>query len=180
VMIVVAWLFVRTPPRRVDKGFRRLQLLSAGIYNLGHGANNAQKCMGMLWLLLLASGAMKMGDAPPAWAVVGSYSVIALGTLLGGWRVVKSMGQKITKLKPDGGFCAEAGGALTLMLANNLGVPISPRQAITGALVGIGASRRMTVVRWSVVTNMALAWLLTIPASAFFGASVWWLAHRFI
>ena len=177
-VIVVSWLFVRTTPRRVDKGFRRMQLLSAGLYNLGHGANNAQKALGMIWMLLLAAGALQANDMPPYWAVVSSYAVVAAGTLLGGWRVVKTMGQKITRLKPVSGFCAEIGGALTLILANNIGAPISPRQALTGALVGVGASQRMTTVRWAVVGNMVWAWVITIPASAFAGAIAWWLAHR--
>lgn len=180
VMIIVAWLHVRSTPRLVDKGFRRMQLMSAALYNLGQGANNAQKCMGLIWMLLLAAGAMRVGDVLPYWAVSGSYAVIGLGTLLGGWRVVKTMGQKITNLKPVGGFCAEAGGALTLFVANNLGVPVSPHQAITGAVVGVGSSRRMTAVRWGVAGSMVWAWIFTIPASAFAGAVAWWLATQFL
>lgn len=174
-MILVAWLFVRSTPRRADKSFRRLQLLSAGFFNLGHGANNAQKCLGLIWMLLLAAGAMRTSDLPPYWAVAGSYAVIALGTLLGGWRVVKTMGQKFAHLKPVSGFCAEMGGALTMMLVNNLGIPVSPRQALTGAVIGVGSSRRMTAVRWGVARGMVSTWVLTIPASAFAGAIAWWL-----
>lgn len=180
IMIVVAWLYVRSTPHRVDKGFRRMQLLSAGLYNLGHGANNAQKCMGLLWMLLLAAGLLKVPQAPPFWAVAGSYAAVALGTLLGGWRVVKTMGQKVTRLKPVGGFCAETGAALTLIMATNLGVPVSPRQALTGAMVGIGSSQRMTAVRWSVAGNMVTAWVVTIPAAAFAGAIGWWLGHELL
>lgn len=179
-MIVVAWLFVRSTPRRADKGFRRMQLLSAGLYNLGLGANNAQKCMGLIWMLLLAAGSMQGADLPPHWAIAGSYAVVALGTLLGGWRVVKTMAQKLTQLKPVSAFCAETGGALTLLLVNNLGIPASPRQALTGALVGVGSSRRMTAVRWSVAGNMVWAWVLTIPASAFAGAIAWWVGNELL
>lgn len=179
-MIVVAWMFVRSTPHRVDKGFRRMQLLSAGLYNLGHGANNAQKCMGLIWMLLLATGAMMGGDALPYWVIAASYAAVALGTLLGGWRVVKTMGQKLTSLKPVTGFCAEMGGALTLLLANNIGIPVSPRQALTGAVVGVGSSRRMTAVRWGVAGNIVWAWVLTIPASAFAGAIAWWCAHELL
>lgn len=173
--ILVAWFFVRSTPRRVDKGFRRMQVLSGALYNMGHGANNAQKCMGVIWMLLIAAGAMRL-DAPlPYWVVASSYGAIGLGTLLGGWRVVKRMRQKITKLKPVDGFCAEAGGAMTLFLANGLGIPVSTRQAITGAVVGVGSSRRMSAVRWGVVTTMVWAWIFTIPAAAFSAAIAWWL-----
>jgi len=179
-MIVIAWLYVRTTPRRIDKGFRRMQLLSAGLYNLGHGANNAQKCMGMIWMLLLAGGGLQVQQAPPYWAIAGSHAVVALGTLFGGWRVVKTMGQKVTHLKPVGGFCAETGAALTLILANNLGVPVSPRQALTGAVIGIGSSQRMTAVRWNEAGRLVAAWVITIPASAFAGAIAWWLGSEFL
>lgn len=179
-MIVVAWMFVRTPPRRVDKGFRRMQLLSAGLYNLGHGANNAQKCMGLIWMLLLATGALLADAELPYWVVTGSYAAVTLGTLFGGWRVVKTMGHKLTSLKPVTAFCAETGGALTLLLANNFGIPVSPRQSLTGAIVGVGSSRRMTNVNWGVARGMVLAWVLTIPASAFAGAIAWWCAHELL
>lgn len=179
-MIVIAWLYVRSTPRRADKGFRRMQLLSAGLYNLGHGANNAQKCLGLIWMLLLAAGTLHSPDQPPYWTIVCSYAVVALGTLLGGWRVVKTMGQKFTHLKPVSGFCAEIGGALTLLLVNNLGIPVSPRQALTGAVIGVGSSRRMTAVRWGVATSMVSAWVLTIPASAFAGAVAWWVAREWM
>jgi inorganic phosphate transporter, PiT family len=174
--ILVAWLFVRSTPRRVDKGFRRMQLVSAAMYSLGHGANNAQKCMGVIWMLLIAAGAMRIDAQLPYWVVASSYAAIGLGTLLGGWRIVKTMRQKISKLKPVDGFCAEAGGAMTLFLANGLGIPVSTKQAITGAVVGVGSSRRMSAVRWGVASSMVWAWIFTIPAAAFSAAIAWWLS----
>ena len=180
IMIVIAWLYVHALPRRVDKAFRRMQLLSAGLYNLGHGANNAQKCMGMLWMLLLAAGALQPEQELPTWVVAGSYATVALGTLFGGWRVVKMMGKKVAQLRPVDGFSAEAGAALTLILATNLGVAVSPRQALTGAVVGVNSPHRMSTVRWKVVGSMVKGWVVTIPAAAFAGAIAWWLGHAML
>lgn len=178
-MFLVSWIFVRSSPRNVDKWFRRLQLVSASLYSLGHGGNDAQKTMGIIWMLLIAAGATSPNDKLPLWVVISCYAAIGFGTLFGGWRIVKTMGQKITKLKPVGGFCAETGGALTLFFATILGVPVSTTHTITGAIVGVGSSKKMSAVRWGVAGNIVWAWILTIPASAFIAAVAWWLG-RFI
>ena len=176
-MILVAWVFRRSTPSRVDRWFRRLQLVSAGAYSLGHGGNDAQKTIGIIWMLLIATGYANVNDAnPPTWTIVCCYTAIALGTMSGGWRIVKTMGQRITKLKPVGGFCAETGGALTLFLATALGVPVSTTHTITGAIVGVGATQRASAVRWGVAGNIVWAWILTIPASAFIAAIAYWIS----
>lgn len=174
-MLLVSWIFVNSPSRNVDKWFRRLQLVSASLYSLGHGGNDAQKTMGIIWMLLIAAGATSTEDNLPLWVVISCYAAIGGGTLFGGWRIVKTMGQKITKLKPVGGFCAETGGAITLFLATALGIPVSTTHTITGAIVGVGSSRKMSAVRWGVAGNIVWAWVLTIPASAFIAAVAWWL-----
>jgi inorganic phosphate transporter, PiT family len=175
-MVLVSWLFVRSTPTRVDKWFRRMQLVSASMYSLGHGGNDAQKTMGVIWMLLIAGGYTAAGAEAPPWWVIGScYCAIGLGTLFGGWRIVKTMGQKITKLKPVGGFCAELGGAATLFLATAMGVPVSTTHTITGAIVGVGSARKMSAVRWGVAGNIVWAWIFTIPASAFMAAIAWWV-----
>ncbi|WP_298436504.1 inorganic phosphate transporter [Ottowia sp.] len=177
-MVLVAWVFRRTGPRKVDKWFRRLQLLSAGAYSLGHGGNDAQKTIGIIWLLLIATGHAAASDAaPPLWTIVICYMAIGLGTMFGGWRIVKTMGQKITKLKPVGGFCAETGGALTLFLATALGIPVSTTHTITGAIVGVGSTQRAAAVRWGVAGNIIWAWVLTIPASALVAALAYWVSR---
>ena len=166
-MVAVAWIFRRSRPSKVDKWFRRLQLVSAGAYSLGHGGNDAQKTIGIIWLLLIATGYTSASDAsPPTWVIISCYTAIGMGTMFGGWRIVKTMGQKITKLKPVGGFCAETGGAMTLFLATVLGIPVSTTHTITGAIVGVGAVRNASKVRWGVAGNIVWAWVLTIPASA--------------
>ena len=176
-MVIVAWICRRARPNKVDKWFRRLQLVSAGAYSLGHGGNDAQKTIGIVWLLLLATGYMSSGDtSPPMWVIVSCYAAIGLGTMFGGWRIVKTMGQKITKLKPVGGFCAETGGAITLFTATMLGVPVSTTHTITGAIVGVGSTQRMSAVRWGVAGNIVWAWILTIPASAFVAAIAYWIS----
>ena len=176
-MVAVAWIFRRTRPIRVDKWFRRLQLVSAGAYSLGHGGNDAQKTIGIIWMLLIATGYTAAGDsAPPLWVIISCYAAIAVGTMFGGWRIVKTMGQKITKLKPVGGFCAETGGALTLFIATGLGVPVSTTHTITGAIVGVGSTQRASAVRWGVAGNIVWAWILTIPASAFVAALAYWFS----
>jgi PiT family inorganic phosphate transporter len=176
-MVVVAWAFRRSRPSRIDKWFRRLQLVSAGAYSLGHGGNDAQKTIGIIWLLLIATGYTSASDAsPPMWTIISCYSAIALGTMFGGWRIVKTMGQKITKLKPVGGFCAETGGAMTLFLATLLGIPVSTTHTITGAIVGVGSVQRASAVRWGVAGNIVWAWILTIPASAFVAAIAYWFS----
>jgi inorganic phosphate transporter, PiT family len=170
-MVLVAWLFRRRSPLRVDSWFRRLQLVSAGLYSLGHGGNDAQKTIGIIWLLLIASGHVAVSDKlPPGWVIWSCYIAIGLGTLFGGWRIVKTMGQRITKLKPVGGFCAETGGAMTLFLATGLGIPVSTTHTITGAIVGVGSTQRASAVRWGVAGNIVWAWVFTIPASALMAA----------
>ena len=177
-MVLVSWLFVRSKPLRIDKWFRRLQLVSASMYSLGHGGNDAQKTMGIIWMLLIASGFSATGDPLPLWVIISCYVAISMGTLFGGWRIVKTMGQKITKLKPVGGFCAETGGAITLFLATGLGIPVSTTHTITGAIVGVGSSRKMSAVRWGVAGNILWAWVFTIPASAFISAIAWWIGTQ--
>ena len=175
-MVVVAHLFRRTTPLRVDNWFRRLQLVSAGLYSLGHGGNDAQKTIGIIWMLLIATGySAAEATLPPTWVIWVCYLAIGLGTMFGGWRIVKTMGQKITKLKPVGGFCAETGGALTLFLATGLGIPVSTTHTITGAIVGVGSTRRMSAVRWGVAGNIVWAWIFTIPASAFVAGVFYWV-----
>ncbi len=175
-MVVVANLFKRSSPLRVDNWFRRLQLVSAGLYSLGHGGNDAQKTIGIIWMLLIATGYATAGDKmPPAWVIWVCYVAIGMGTMFGGWRIVKTMGQKITKLKPVGGFCAETGGAITLFLATALGVPVSTTHTITGAIVGVGSTQRASAVRWGVAGNIVWAWIFTIPASAFVAAVAYWI-----
>ncbi len=176
-MVIVAQVFRRAAPLKVDRWFRRLQLVSAGAYSLGHGGNDAQKTIGIIWMLLIATGYTAAGEAsPPAWVIVSCYIAIAAGTMFGGWRIVKTMGQKITKLKPVGGFCAETGGAMTLFLATALGIPVSTTHTITGAIVGVGSTQRASAVRWGVAGNIIWAWILTIPASAFVAALAYWLS----
>jgi PiT family inorganic phosphate transporter len=176
-MLLVAWLFRRASPARVDGWFRRLQLVSAGAYSLGHGGNDAQKTIGIIWMLLIATGYTAASEAtPPGWVIVSCYLAIGLGTMFGGWRIVKTMGQRITKLKPVGGFCAETGGAITLFFATALGVPVSTTHTITGAIVGVGSAQRASAVRWGVAGNIVWAWVFTIPASAFVAIVAYWIS----
>ncbi len=179
-MVLVSWFFVRSTPRRVDKWFRRAQLVSASMYSLGHGGNDAQKTMGIIWMLLLASGYVGAHDGLPIWVIISCYTAISLGTLFGGWRIVKTMGQRITKLRPVGGFCAETGGAITLFMATWLGVPVSTTHTITGAIVGVGSARKTSAVRWGVAGNIIWAWIFTIPASAFVAAIAWWIGTKIL
>ncbi|GGX19891.1 MULTISPECIES: inorganic phosphate transporter [Undibacterium] len=180
-MLIVSWLFVKSTPNKVDKWFRRLQLVSASVFSLGHGGNDAQKTMAIIWMLLIATGYSNASDAaPPAWVVYSCYAAIGFGTLFGGWRIVKTMGQKITKLKPVGGFCAETGGAATLIFATIFGIPVSTTHTITGAIVGVGSAQKMSAVRWGVAGNIVWAWILTIPASAFVAAIAWWVGTKIL
>jgi inorganic phosphate transporter, PiT family len=177
-MVAVAWIFRGTRPQKVDSTFRRLQLASAGLYSLGHGGNDAQKTIGIIWMLLIATGYASAADKlPPYWVIWSCYIAIALGTMFGGWRIVKTMGQKITKLKPVGGFCAETGGAITLFLASWLGIPVSTTHTITGAIVGVGSVRRASAVRWGVAGTIVWAWIFTIPASALMAALAYWIGR---
>ena len=178
-MVIVANIFRRTRPLKVDKWFRRLQLVSAGAYSLGHGGNDAQKTIGIIWMMLVATGYTAASEtSPPTWVIISCYMAIGLGTMFGGWRIVKTMGQKITKLKPVGGFCAETGGALTLFLATALGIPVSTTHTITGAIVGVGSTQRASAVRWGVAGNIIWAWIFTIPASAFMAAVAYWASMQ--
>jgi PiT family inorganic phosphate transporter len=177
VMLAVSWIFVKTPPRKVDTWFRRLQLVSAASYSLGHGGNDAQKTIGIIWMVLVAAGKVSVdAKTPPLWTIIGCYTAMSMGTLFGGWRIVRTMGQKITKLKPVGGFCAEAGGAITLFIASAIGVPVSTTHTITGAIVGVGSAQKASAVRWGVAGNIVWAWIFTIPASAFMAAIAWWVS----
>jgi inorganic phosphate transporter, PiT family len=176
-MLIVSWMMRYTSPRRVDRWFRRLQLVSASLYSLGHGGNDAQKTIGIIWMLLIAAGMTTASDPIPKWVIVSCYVAIGMGTF-GGWRIVKTMGQKITKLKPVGGFCAETGGAMTLFLATGLGIPVSTTHTITGAIVGVGSSNKFNAVRWGVAGGIVWAWVLTIPCSALVSAIAWWFATR--
>lgn len=173
-MVAVSWICRRSTPARVDRWFRRLQLLSAAAYSLGHGGNDAQKTMGIIVMLLIAAGMTGPQDPIPMWVVISCYLMISLGTMFGGWRIVKTMGQKITKLKPVGGFCAETGGAITLFLATGLGIPVSTTHTITGSIVGVGSAQSASAVRWGVAGNIVLAWILTIPCAATMAAIAWW------
>jgi PiT family inorganic phosphate transporter len=174
--ILVTWIFRRWRPSRLDRLFRRLQLVSAGLYSLGHGGNDAQKTMGIITGLLVASGQIKHFKVP-LWVILISHAAIALGTMFGGWRIVKTMGTKITKLQPFGGFCAETAGAVTLLGATLAGIPVSTTHTITGAIVGVGASRRLSAVKWGVAGRIVWAWLLTIPIAAFVSAVCYQLLH---
>jgi len=179
-LVLVSWVFRRSPPARVDRWFRRLQLVSASLYSLGHGGNDAQKTIGIIWVLLIAAGVPGARENAPAWVIISCYVAIALGTALGGWRIVKTMGQRITKLKPVGGFCAETGGAITLFLATALGIPVSTTHTITGAIVGVGSTRKLSAVRWGVAGNIVWAWIFTIPASAFMAGIAWWAGTQIL
>ena len=177
IMIAVSWICRRRPPRTMDRWFRRLQLLSSALYSIGHGSNDAQKTMGIIWLLLISAGQTSR-EHLPFWVVIACYVTISLGTTFGGWRIVKTMGQRITKLRPVGGFAAESGGAITLFLASSLGVPVSTTHTITGAIIGVGSAQNVNAVRWGVAGNIVIAWLLTIPASAFMAAVAWWIGRQ--
>ena len=180
-MLLVSWLFVKSTPMKVDKWFRRLQLLSASMFSLGHGGNDAQKTMGIIWMLLISAGYSAQADtSPPLWVIICCYTAIGMGTLFGGWRIVKTMGQKITKLKPVGGFCAETAGAATLFFATAMGIPVSTTHTVTGAIVGVGSAQKMSAVRWGVASNIVWAWILTIPASAFVAAIAWWIGRHIL
>jgi len=174
IMLAVSWLFFRQTPRRVDKWFRRLQLVSSAAYSMGHGANDAQKTMGIIWLLLIANG-LTTKDHLPTWVVFSCFVAIGFGTMFGGWRIVKTMGQRITKLKPVGGFAAECAGSIALFMATYFSIPVSTTHTITGAIIGVGTTRGTSAVRWGVAGNIVIAWIVTIPASAGFAAIAWWL-----
>ncbi|MBU3638819.1 inorganic phosphate transporter [Polynucleobacter sp. AP-RePozz3-80-G7] len=176
-MLLVSWVCRNVTLSKTDRWFRRLQLVSAGAYSLGHGGNDSQKTIGIIWLLLIITGYTDASASmPPIWTIICCYIAIALGTMFGGWRIVKTMGQKLTKLKPVGGFCAETGGAITLFAATALGVPVSTTHTITGAIVGVGSTQRASAVRWGVAGNIVWAWIFTIPATALMSMAVYYLS----
>ena len=177
-MVAVSWICLRSAPRKVDRWFRRLQLVSSAAYSIGHGSNDAQKTMGIIWLLLISSGVTAADSSmPPSWVIVSCYVAIAMGTMFGGWRIVKTMGQKITKLRPVGGFAAETGGAITLFMASSLGIPVSTTHTITGAIVGVGSAQRVRAVRWGLAGNIVIAWIVTMPAAAIMAALAYYLGR---
>jgi len=167
---IVQYIARKSTPFGIDKHFRRLQLLSAAAFSLGHGGNDAQKSMGIIWVAMIISGLMTKNDPIPIWVVLSCQAAIALGTLFGGWRIVKTMGQRITKLKPFEGFCAETAGALTLFGATHFGIPVSTTHTITGAIMGVGSRKRLSAVKWGVTRKIFWAWILTLPISALIGA----------
>lgn len=183
-MLSVYWIFRRSAPQPVDRLFRRLQLLSAAAYSLGHGANDAQKTMGIIAGALYTGGFMSKSDMLASWGhlhwpiILAAHAAIALGTYMGGWRIVKTMGQRITKLKPVGGFCAETAGAVTLFTTALAGIPVSTTHTITGAIVGVGAVHRLSAVRWGIAGRIVWAWVVTIPASALMAATAFAISHR--
>ena len=176
-LLAISWIFRRITPSRVDRLFRRLQLISSSMYSLGHGGNDAQKTIGIIWMLLIAAGYTGANDTVPTWVVVACYVTIGLGTMFGGWRIVKTMGQRITKIRPVGGFCAELSGSAALFLATAFGIPVSTTHTITGSIVGVGAAQSVSAVRWGVAGDLLWAWILTIPCSAFIAAIAWGVAR---
>ena len=179
-MIAVSWLCNRTTPRKVDRLFRRLQLVSAAAYSLGHGGNDAQKTIGIIWMLLIAAGMTQSSDGIPGWVVAACYTAMGLGTMFGGWRIVRTMGQRITKLNQPRGFAANSAGAITLFLATALGIPVSTTHTITGSIMGVGTTGGVKKVRWTVAGGIVWAWILTIPATALISAIAWWLGRAIL
>jgi PiT family inorganic phosphate transporter len=177
---IVSWASVRSTPFAVDRAFRILQFASASLYSLGHGGNDAQKTMGIIAVLLYSQGQLGGEFFVPFWVVLSCQAAMAMGTLMGGWRIVRTMGLRITKLTPMQGFCAETGGAATLFIATFLGVPVSTTHTITGAIVGVGAARRLSAVRWNVASSIVYAWVITMPASAIVAALTWWAVKIFL
>ena len=177
---IVSWASVRSTPFAVDRAFRILQFASASLYSLGHGGNDAQKTMGIIAVLLYSQGQLGGEFYVPFWVVLSCQAAMAMGTLMGGWRIVRTMGLRITKLTPMQGFCAETGGAATLFIATFLGVPVSTTHTITGAIVGVGAARRLSAVRWNVASSIVYAWVITMPASAIVAALTWWGVKIFL
>jgi PiT family inorganic phosphate transporter len=176
-VLIVSWAFVKATPVVADGVFRKLQFVSAAAFSLGHGGNDAQKTMGIVTVLLYAHGKLTGEFHVPFWVVLSCQAAMALGTLMGGWRIVHTMGSKITHLSPQQGFCAESAGALTLFFATNIGVPVSTTHTITGAIVGVGAARRVSAVRWNVASGIVWAWVITMPVSGLLGAGFYWLAR---
>ena len=179
-VLIVSWAFVRVNPSTADKTFRRMQFVSASAYSLGHGGNDAQKTMGIIAVLLFSRAPAGSEFVVPFWVVITCQAAIALGTLFGGWRIVHTMGSRITRLSPQQGFCAETGGAITLFMATGMGIPVSTTHTITGAIVGVGAARRASAVRWGVARSIVTAWFITMPAAAAIGAVFFWIGGAFL
>lgn len=179
IMVVVMWLFHKATPRKVDGWFRRLQLVSAAAYSFGHGTNDAQKTMGIITFLLMGAGKLALDSPVPIWVIFACHAAIALGTMSGGWRIVKTMGMSITKLRPVGGFCAETAGAITILGASHFGIPVSTTHTITGAIVGVGATHRLSAVKWGVAGRIVWAWVLTMPMAGLMAAGTYSLIHFF-
>ena len=177
IIVALSWICRRRTQRQTDRWFRKLQLVSSAMYSIGHGSNDAQKTMGIIWLLLISAN-LTSPDHLPNWVVLSCYVAIAFGTLFGGWRIVKTMGQRITKLKPIGGFAAETGGAISLFMATYFGIPVSTTHTITGSIIGVGSAQRVRAVRWGVAGNIIAAWVVTIPASALIAAAAWWVGWQ--
>ncbi|NVD37275.1 anion permease [Sinorhizobium sp. A49] len=179
-ILIVSWIFVRQTPFAVDRKFRVMQFISASLYSLGHGGNDAQKTMGIIAVLLFSQGYLGSEFYVPFWVVITCQAAIALGTLFGGWRIVHTMGSKITKLNPMQGFCAETGGAITLFAATWLGIPVSTTHTITGAIIGVGAAKRVSAVRWGLAGNIVIAWFVTMPAAAAISALTYFAVALFL
>jgi PiT family inorganic phosphate transporter len=179
-VLVASWSFIRSTPSRVDTLFRSLQFVSASLYSLGHGGNDAQKTMGIIAVLLYSHGLLGGAFHVPLWVVLTCQAAMGLGTLAGGWRIVHTMGSKITRLTPMQGCCAETGGAITLFLATHFGIPVSTTHTITGAIVGVGAARRVSAVRWNVAQNIVVAWVVTMPAAGIVAAALYWISGLFV
>ena len=175
-VLITSWLFIRSTPHAADRRFRKLQLISASLYSLGHGGNDAQKTMGIIAVLLYSQGLLSGSFHVPLWVVLSCQAAMALGTLFGGWKIVHTMGSKITRLTPAQGFCAETGGAITLFAATHFGIPVSTTHTITGAIVGVGSSRRLSAVRWNVASSIVVAWVVTLPAAGLIGATFYEIA----
>ncbi|RJG54819.1 anion permease [Sphingobium terrigena] len=178
-VLIISWIFRRFTPHGADGVFRKLQLVSASLYSLGHGGNDAQKTMGIIAVLLYSQGMLQGDFHVPFWVVISCQAAMGFGTLFGGWKIVHTMGSKITRLSPAQGFCAETGGAITLFMATHLGIPVSTTHTITGAIVGVGASRRLSAVRWNIASRIIVAWVVTLPAAALIGAGFYWITRFF-
>lgn len=178
-VLIISWIFRRFTPHGADGVFRKLQLVSASLYSLGHGGNDAQKTMGIIAVLLYSQGMLQGEFHVPFWVVISCQAAMGFGTLFGGWKIVHTMGSKITRLSPAQGFCAETGGAITLFMATHLGIPVSTTHTITGAIVGVGASRRLSAVRWNIASRIIVAWVVTLPAAALIGAGIYWITRFF-
>ena len=178
-VLIISWIFRRFTPHGADGVFRKLQLVSASLYSLGHGGNDAQKTMGIIAVLLYSQGMLQGDFHVPFWVVISCQAAMGFGTLFGGWKIVHTMGSKITRLSPAQGFCAETGGAITLFMATHLGIPVSTTHTITGAIVGVGASRRLSAGRWNIASRIIVAWVVTLPAAGLIGAGFYWVTRFF-